>query len=188
MSTVRIPEMASRCLRETQHPESALNELVCRIRDSVKAIDPSVKRVGAIYDFGAAGYTRLTGILIDREDAPMIVKPGGNVFDDKTPDYDLLRLGAMFRKAFNVEAEARDHGMKTGDWEAWDCAHAICTGLVDEIEKLPAKTMPGLKIKALCVLWCHSGDPIELTSAQTTDVRFCQAIVQDLLSMGGTNG
>jgi hypothetical protein len=58
-----------------------------------------------------------------------------------------------------------------GDANAVEVAYGLCAQLARQIEKCPASTMEGLRVKAFAVLWCHSGDlELELNDHMTADL------------------
>jgi hypothetical protein len=64
--------------------------------------------------------------------------------------------------------------------------------IVDQIKKIRAKTIEGLRAKALAVYWCHCGDVaaeyIALASDEDgTDVGLFWSIGLDLIAMEGHN-
>jgi hypothetical protein len=63
-------------------------------------------------------------------------------------------------------------------------------GIANEIEDVPAATMEGLKVKALALAWCYSGDNEELEEfpdGHTTDYRLVRSIVRDLRLLNETS-
>jgi hypothetical protein len=61
--------------------------------------------------------------------------------------------------------------------------------IVEQVEDVPAVTIEGLKVKALALAWCYSGDAEELEEfpdGHKTDCRLVRSIVRDLRLLNGT--
>ena len=54
--------------------------------------------------------------------------------------------------------------------------------IADQIMEIPAKTLQGVRVKALAIWWCWCGETREW---DTTDVNLAQSMVVDLLAMAG---
>jgi hypothetical protein len=96
------------------------------------------------------------------------------------PDAALILLGHQLRRAWVFERSQENAGDAEIE-KALDNTAAIA----DEIEQIEAKTIDGLRVKAMAVLWCHSGDyPIQLTDEpQAQDARLAQQIIHAILHM-----
>jgi hypothetical protein len=99
-------------------------------------------------------------------------------------DAALLSLGEKLRAAWANEVAIMD--MLADDQsldadETYEAANAVCSELVEQIETLPARTLEGMKVKALAVSWCHSGaEWKQLTQGRTTDIRLAESILRDI--------
>jgi hypothetical protein len=103
------------------------------------------------------------------------------------PDAGLLRLGAAMERAFAREREvwATYGTVDDGAFEAASQAAADVTAeIVDRIERMPARTLDGLRVKAAAIAWCYADEPFEPDRDATTDVRLAHSIVADLRAMG----
>lgn len=106
-------------------------------------------------------------------------------------DSHLIALGKELETSWAREKAAEDlltseSGDLTGG--AWDTARARCEALVDEIETLQARTLSGLKVKALAASWTHCGDEfwpeaLSMLSGSTQDERLACSIIRDLLTI-----
>lgn len=57
-----------------------------------------------------------------------------------------------------------------------------CASIVREIERIPAETIEGLKVKALAVHWACEGAPL-WAELDTTDIRLARSLIDDLLQI-----
>lgn len=93
-------------------------------------------------------------------------------------DAALLILGQEFEAAFAAEQALQ----MTDNGDAWDQAYAVTHSIVDRIEKMPATTLEGLRVKARCIQWCYGEDPVfQDAECETTDYRLAHQIVRALL-------
>ena len=67
-----------------------------------------------------------------------------------------------------------------------------CSDVVHKIERIPARSIAGLQVKALAISYCLSDDVgssdecvVGLEEGDTTDIRLTISIVRDLLAMTG---
>jgi hypothetical protein len=104
-------------------------------------------------------------------------------------DAELIRLGQEL-KAVWADYEAGVAPVEKiylqGAEDLFDAAFKKVEAVVDRIEELTATTIEGLRVKALAVSWCHSGESIlgeELSEQNTTDVRLAASIINDLLAL-----
>lgn len=96
-----------------------------------------------------------------------------------SPDAELIALGSELQTA--RDAERKSEG--DADLEA---QYQRCHAIVAKIEKITAHTFAGLKVKALAVSWCDSGEPLDgmfelYDSPPSTDIRLTLSIFNDLL-------
>lgn len=107
------------------------------------------------------------------------------------PDADLLDLGRQLRAAWAAENEtaAKWAGTYTAEAARATTAAADTTrAIAERIEKLPATTLAGVRVKVDAVSWCCSGEPFEDDTfchyaKPTTEVRIVSSILRDLLAM-----
>lgn len=108
------------------------------------------------------------------------------------PDAAILKLGAALADALRREDAA---------WEAWrgsnndngprtrkaQAAYQRTAAIIDQIERTPASTLPGLMIKLQALAWCRSGEPttaadfIDLSDSPSTDTRLVAGLLNDLI-------
>ena len=65
---------------------------------------------------------------------------------------------------------------------AWFATAAV----VAKIEQHQAHTLEGLRVKARAIMWRHQWgkfEPFSLGEQQTTDIRFSEAIIRDLVGV-----
>lgn len=102
---------------------------------------------------------------------------------DPSPDAALLALCDRLLAAWAVEIPL---GISYGD--GFDAAFEASSGIVGQIEALPATTAAGLGVKALAVCWCESGS-LEVDFAfadyRSTDLRLLAEIRREVLMLGG---
>lgn len=105
----------------------------------------------------------------------------------KHPDALLLDLKAKLIEAWINEraVHARAHADEEGQ-----AAVDATSEIVDQIKQIRARTIEGLRAKALAVYWCHSGDVaaeyVALASDEDgTDVGLLWSIGLDLIAMEG---
>lgn len=108
---------------------------------------------------------------------------------DHHPDATLLELKAKLTEAWLHERTvfARPHTE-----EEAEAVKAASSEIVDQIKQIRARTIEGLRAKALAVYWCHSGDVaaeyVALASDEDgTDVGLLWSIGLDLIAMEGHN-
>jgi len=58
--------------------------------------------------------------------------------------------------------------------------------LAERIEAMSAHTLEGLSVKALAILWCHTGE-FEGFGLGATDERLMESIVRDLLTLSNVS-
>jgi hypothetical protein len=104
------------------------------------------------------------------------------------PDAELIALGREFEAKWARERELYKpeviaHSLAAE--QASDEAYFATAAAVERIEKLPAHTMEGLRIKARAVSWCHGGEYVSMGGSKypTTDIRLDQDIIEDILRM-----
>lgn len=103
------------------------------------------------------------------------------------PDAGLLRLGAAMEAAAARERAvwATIGTVDDGTYEAAAGRAADETfAVIRRIERVPARTVDGLRVKALALAWCRCGEPLEPDAGETADVRLAYAIARDLLATG----
>ncbi|WP_374308241.1 hypothetical protein [Methylocella sp.] len=107
------------------------------------------------------------------------------------PDAELIRLGAMLdeasRKTIALEAELHDDH-SGGDRANFDAALDAASAIVDQIERLSATTVAGLKAKARAIAWCRDDDPFDddfVGGRGTTDMRLAASVLRDVMAMQG---
>ena len=92
------------------------------------------------------------------------------------PDAELLALGERLRAAWAAEVAAPPH-------EEYEAAFEVSHRIVDLIELLPATTHAGLRVKAMALSWCYSGEPVVeeeiFGTCTTTNVQLSAGIVRD---------
>ena len=104
------------------------------------------------------------------------------------PDAELIALGERLRAAWSADKATIDRlrGIDThAAYAEIDASIAACSAIVADIESMRATTLEGVKVKALAVSWCHSGEPFDdesFSEQATTDVRIVSSILNDLLS------
>ena len=111
-----------------------------------------------------------------------------------SPDAAILKLGTALAEALRREDTA---------WEAWrganddngprtrnaKAAYQRTASIIDQIERTPASTLPGLMIKLQALAWCRSGEPttaadfIDLSDSPSTDIRLVAGLLNDLIRM-----
>lgn len=107
------------------------------------------------------------------------------------PDAGLIELGRRLRAAWAAEKATY---VKWGDLTVPEADREITAAfdsvlaIVDQIERIPATTLEGVRVKALAVWWCCSGEPFDdgtfsFNGSPTTDARLASAIMRDLLAM-----
>ncbi len=103
------------------------------------------------------------------------------------PDADLIQLGAAFEAEQTRYAAFFAEHTDTTDDEA-DAACRPCGDLAGKIQALRATTIEGLRIKAMALRWCWSGEEggdLDLSSRygmKTTDMRLASSIILDLIT------
>lgn len=112
------------------------------------------------------------------------------------PDAELIRLGATLDDANNkmraLEAELVDDGSDEASEHIY-AAIAVASAIVDQIERLSATTLAGLKVKVRAIAWCHSDEPFDdecFNEQGTTNVRLASSVMRDLMAMhvGASSG
>ncbi|WP_395697206.1 hypothetical protein [Methylocella sp.] len=105
------------------------------------------------------------------------------------PDAELIRLGAMLdeasRKTLALEAALPDD-YSDEDRANFDAAFDATLAIVDQIERLSATTVAGLKAKVRAIAWCHSDEPFDdecFNEQGTTNVRLAASVMRDLMAM-----
>ena len=101
-----------------------------------------------------------------------------NAAAHSSPDAELISLGHQFQAAWAAEQAGF---LRPVDDATADALVKPCTDLAHRIERLPAKTLDGLMVKAMAVSWCHCGEFEEF--GNTTDERITAGIVRDLLAL-----
>lgn len=107
------------------------------------------------------------------------------------PDAELIALGRELEEAWENEKAvyAAWEGICTHDSDAiCEEANKASSAIVDRIEACRARTLEGVRVKALAVSWCVCGEPFEddtFSDQKTTDVRLASAVLRDLLAMKG---
>jgi hypothetical protein len=91
-------------------------------------------------------------------------------------DAELISLGRQFQAAWAVEQAGFSREV---DDETANALVKPCTDLAHCIERIPARTVDGLLVKAMAVNWCHCGEFDEF--GQTTDEPLAAGITKDLL-------
>lgn len=100
-------------------------------------------------------------------------------------DQALLELGTKFEAAFAAEEPLRLATNDTDDltvWNAWEAASSLTEEIVNEIERMPATSIEGLRVKARCILWCSGDGSVSISDGKTADYRLAQQIVTSLLA------
>jgi len=93
-----------------------------------------------------------------------------------------MQLGTEFESAWSDERKLNRNPRATD--AAHEKSYARVSRIVRLIERTPAHTLAGLRVKARAVAWCHAGvDTISLARNPTTDVRLAQSIVRDLIAL-----
>lgn len=95
-------------------------------------------------------------------------------------DAALLELGNRLETAWEIQQrnDGRPGGSRTAD------AYKRALAILSEIERTPATTLEGLRlrVKALAIAWCHQGtEPFSIAPNPTTTIRLAKSIVEDLL-------
>ena len=118
----------------------------------------------------------------------------------KSPDAELVRLGALFDAAWEAEAACwRAVEAIEGDEDrdrldvVPDAAVKRTEAIADEIAKLQATSLAGLLVKVRVCSWCHGGEPFDGTFlddggpgwSPTRDFKMAEAILHDLLAIDG---
>lgn len=94
------------------------------------------------------------------------------------PDAELLALGRELREAYAIEKVETEAA--TTDEELY-AATARTAGLCAKILQLPARTLEGLRVKAVAIDVCQAG--FDGLGEDTTDVRLATSLVEDLLEI-----
>ncbi|EJW11241.1 hypothetical protein A33M_3319 [Rhodovulum sp. PH10] len=108
---------------------------------------------------------------------------------DFLADADLLMLGNQLDEAREVEkaAYAKWEGVDTpeADREISEAFEGV-KAVVAQIERIPATTSHGIKVKMRAIGWCRGDEPFEGDPiySRSTDVRLALSIYNDLLAMG----
>jgi transposase InsO family protein len=103
---------------------------------------------------------------------------------------ELLQLGKELSAAWTAERQTETLLRRDAPAAEFERAYRRTSRIVRKIEKTPAHTLEGLRVKARAVSWCHSGDKISIKTQcanargdlHTTDLRLMRAIVGDLLT------
>ena len=125
-------------------------------------------------------------VLAPRADAVSPLKTAA------APDADLLRLGVLFEAAWQdeVTAWAAYQRAQRSDVLArrWNAANDVTSGIVEQIETLPATTFAGLIVKTRACSWTHSGEPFDdefFGCHGSTDYRLATSVLNDLMAIDG---
>jgi hypothetical protein len=109
----------------------------------------------------------------------MLASPRDSALPDEEPDGKLIQLGAAFEAAWSAE-----RALDGADHDRFEAAHQATQAIVDQIEKLPATTLKGFRIKARAVAWFHLGEDIELSGSRAlSDTRLAESLIRDLLAL-----
>lgn len=100
-----------------------------------------------------------------------------------TADAGLIALGAQFERVWAIEKTFWEGKLSPATYSLAEDAHASTGDLAEQIVKLRATTMEGLRVKARVVAWCYQGEPSVDLDARTTDIRIAESIVHDLLAV-----
>lgn len=100
------------------------------------------------------------------------------------PDAALLELGRELDAAWAAERVARDDDSDP-EGVLGDAAADVSAAVAHRIEKVPARTLDGLLVKARAVAWCVCGDEFTPEEDATTDLRLAHGIVEDLRRIAG---
>lgn len=120
-------------------------------------------------------------------DSPDAITTRTPLTEGRYPDAELLALGVEFERLWTAELAAKPVGDQyDSDWSEWDRAYERTQKVARRIQKLPARTHEGMRVKARGILWCHSRN-FEGFEAEATDLRLAEQIVRDLLAMGGAS-
>lgn len=98
---------------------------------------------------------------------------------DAGGDAKLIALGERLKAAWAVEREALARNCST---EEGDAVNLACSEIADQIEKTPATTVEGLKVKASAIMWCCGNEPFA-EPYDTTDKRIVMSLLSDLKAM-----
>jgi hypothetical protein len=98
------------------------------------------------------------------------------------PDAKLIRLGEILKITWAAERAlaATDAINDPSNDGLFDKLYGASETIVDSIADTPACSLEGLKVKALAISWCCSGDEFTI-GGDTVDVRLTVQIVNDLL-------
>lgn len=98
------------------------------------------------------------------------------------PDAALLALGLELDAAWAAERTTWDRSDRwsEGDDLIAEAAVEASAAVVHRIEKVPARTLDGLLVKARAVSWCLCGEAFTPDEGASTDLQLAHAIVEDL--------
>ena len=103
-----------------------------------------------------------------------------------TADAELLALGMEFEAAWAREVAlfaSFGDDLTEAQGVALDRAYGAVGAVVDQIERMSARTLDGLKVKARAIQWCYHDDPVDLVvDRRTTDLVIANSIIRDLLA------
>lgn len=98
-------------------------------------------------------------------------------------DAGLLELGERLKLSWAHERELDVRPGYVAD-EEFDEACERSSAIVDRIEKIPAHTVDGLRVKVLAIQWCHGSDEsLWLEPHTSTDLRLAAQVIKQLLNI-----
>lgn len=152
------------------HFANPMHRLVCDIEDLVDEIEREASKVCLLG-------RKAVGHLPDLpDDGNGEVKEAAG---DAGGDAKLIALGERLKAAWAVEREALARNCST---EEGDAVNLACSEIADQIEKTPATTVEGLKVKASAIMWCCGNEPFA-EPYDTTDKRIVMSLLSDLKAM-----
>jgi hypothetical protein len=120
----------------------------------------------------------------------------GTIVGIPADDAELIRLGALFEDAWNVESlawidyEELAAGApgERAVAEIAERAFGRTSAIVDQIEAIPARTLPGLLVKRRALAWCVSGETftiedLDCNASPTTDMRLIVGMLADMTAI-----
>jgi hypothetical protein len=102
------------------------------------------------------------------------------------PDAELIALGAELKPALERLVAAMSDSPEGASEAYWHALMDPGKELAEHIEAMSAHTLEGLSVKALAILWCHTGE-FEGFGLGATDERLMGSIVRDLLTLSNVS-